>query len=113
MPAPAACPEHDSLRAYALGDLSEERAAALEQHLEWCSSCLEVVQKESSRDPLARALTAPPGPGSPPAGTAEALLQRLKRLASAGPPGAAPTVSAEGTTPPVGGPVPGLPDLAA
>src|SRR5262249_1948279 len=112
--APAACPDHESLRAYGLGHLPEEQAAALEQHLERCSTCLEVVQAESSRDPLARALAAPPGPESPqPGAAAEALPQRLKRLPAAGWPGVTPTASVEGTTPSGGRPMPGLADLAA
>src|SRR5690242_8010135 len=64
MPVPAACPDRQALHAYALGHLREEEVAALRQHVERCSACLEVVQAESTRDPVTRAPAALPGRGA-------------------------------------------------
>jgi anti-sigma factor RsiW len=50
------CPAEDALRRFVQGLISDEEAAPLEAHLEWCPRCLETLRALQGPDPLAAQL---------------------------------------------------------
>jgi serine/threonine protein kinase len=75
------CPEGAVLRRLALGQLSDQEAAPLEEHLAQCGRCAETLQALQLRDTLVQGLqTARTTPAPPEWGQVEGLIQRLQGL---------------------------------
>jgi WD40 repeat protein/serine/threonine protein kinase len=91
------CPDGAALQRLALGQLSDQEAAPLEEHLARCPRCAETLQALQLRDSLVQGLQgARAAPPPPEWGRIEGLMRRLEGLPPPGDPGKDPPASPPG-----------------
>ncbi len=74
------CPSAHELEQFLLGRLAGPRALFIEQHIDECTCCSEVMQQLKVKDPLLRALAAPAALEAPRADYLVPLIDRLCRI---------------------------------
>jgi serine/threonine protein kinase len=80
------CPDGATLRRLALGQLSDQEAAPLEEHLARCAHCAETLQALHLRDGLVKGLQTARAADPPPEwALVEGLMHRLEGLQPGGP----------------------------
>src|SRR5262249_8249207 len=81
----SSCPSAGDLQQFALGQLDESQTAALLQHLEECSRCVELLQQVQAQDTLLAAMRAKAQAASPAAAARlPSLIERLQDLSQSG-----------------------------
>jgi serine/threonine protein kinase len=78
MPTRLTCPDARALSDYLLGQMPDEEARGLEEHVAVCSACALKLNEMVDRDTLARPLPSPAVPALETGGEVEALIGRLR-----------------------------------
>jgi serine/threonine protein kinase len=81
MPGTTSCPEVQNLQQLSLGELPDELADALEQHLLLCETCVQTMRMFRAEDTLLAAARARVAEKVPEGPEVEHLVQRIRKLA--------------------------------